>query len=262
MIEDVLQGEDNLLLPSRPPKPREDGWTVLIDNGVPLRYFQDMIESGHKYVDLVKFGWGTSIVSDHIGAKIDWLRTHGIDYFFGGTLFEKFFIQGKVDAYKRYCHQYGCRYVELSNGTIDLSNQAKAELVHEFARDFLVLSEVGYKDQQKSINLSPVRWIEFMRQDLEAGATKVITEARESGTGGICRTNGEVRYGLIEEILDSGIEHSRIIFEAPNKTLQTYFIEKAGSQVNLANVAFTDVIGVETLRLGLRSDTFMLFENS
>lgn len=249
-----------LRLPQRSKKPRSSGLTILIDNGVPQRYFEDIIESCSPYVDLVKFGWGTSLVTPTLEAKVRCLRAHDVDYFFGGTLFEKFHIQGKVAAYREYCLRHGCRYVEISNGTVPMSNEEKDEYIHLFSREFRVLSEVGYKDSEKSLTLSPARWIEYMRNDLAAGAVKVITEARESGTSGICRSNGEVRFGLIEEILDSDLRTEDIVFEAPNKTLQTYFIHKAGPEVNLANIPFPDAIALETLRLGLRSDTLLLFE--
>jgi phosphosulfolactate synthase len=249
-----------LLLPERASKPRTRGLTLVIDNGVPARYFNDAIECGARFIDLVKFGWGTSLVSDALGDKIACLRELSIGYFFGGTLFEKFVQQQRVDAYYDYCRTYGCRYVEISNGTIALSNQDKARLISEFATDFQVLSEVGYKDVERSEQLDPATWIKYIAEDLEAGAHKVVTEARESGTSGICRANGEIRSGLIEEILGSGIAHDRLIFEAPNKAMQTYFIRRLGPNVNLGNIAPHDVISVETLRLGLRADTLLAFD--
>lgn len=248
-----------LNLPLREAKPRTNGITVLIDGGVPVRYFEDVMESSNEFVDYVKFGWGTSVVTSQLERKIDCLRRHDIRFFFGGTLFEKFYSQGKVEEYKSYCRNYGCTHVEISNGTVNLSNRDKAKYVEEFAKEFTVFSEVGYKDSDRSLNLHPARWIEFMEQDLSAGADKVITEARESGTSGICRSNGEVRFGLIEEILDSRLDSASIIFEAPNKELQNFFVHKVGTNVNLANVPFQDVIPLETLRLGLRSDTLQLF---
>ncbi len=247
-------------LPTRTTKPRHDGLTVLIDTGAPARYFEDVITSVGPLVDLVKFGWGTSIVSPQLSAKIAACRDAGVDYFFGGTLFEKFYVQGRTDEYRRYCADHGCRYVEISNGTIDLTNHEKARIIHTFAQDFHVLSEVGYKDNARSLNLHPARWIQFIAEDLAAGAYKTITEARESGTSGICRADGELRFGLIEEIIDSGIDLTQVIFEAPNKALQTYFITRIGTNVNLANIALDDVVGVETLRQGLRSDTLLWAE--
>jgi len=249
-----------LLLPERVAKPRTRGLTILIDSGVPIHYFQDVIESNGAYIDLVKFGWGTSLVTDRLAEKVACLQQSGVDYFFGGTLFEKFYHQRKLDAYYDYCKRYGCRYVEISNGTIDLPNSDKARAITDFAEEFIVFSEVGYKDNDRSLMMAPSTWIAYIRQDLAAGATKVITEARESGASGICRADGELRYGLIEDILQSGIDSNDLIFEAPNKSLQTTFIRRLGPEVNLANIAFADPVGLETLRLGLRSDTLLAFD--
>lgn len=218
------------------------------------------MDSVGTYVDVVKFGWGTSIVTPKLEEKIQCLKNHGIDYFFGGTLFEKYYIQGKTERYTEFCLRHECRYVEISNGTVPMSNEEKCEWIHRYAQHFQVLSEVGFKDVNQSLMLPPNRWIEYIRADLAAGAIRVITEARESGTSGICREDGELRFGLIEEILGAGIDVNSLIFEAPNKTLQAYFIEKVGPSVNLANVPFAHIIPLETLRLGLRSDTLMLFE--
>jgi len=247
-----------LMLPERTEKPRLRGLTIVLDNGVPAAYFEDMIASTHRFVDLVKFGWGTALVTDQLDRKIASLRRLGVDFFFGGTLFEKFYSQRKVDAFRDLCLRHGCRYVEISNGTVNLTNHDKTRFIADFAREFSVLSEVGFKDSERSQQLPPARWIEYIQEDLAAGAVKVITEARESGTSGICRPDGEVRYGLIEEILGSAIEADDIIFEAPNKGLQIYFIKRLGANVNLANIALQDAIPLETLRLGLRSDTLLL----
>jgi phosphosulfolactate synthase len=247
-----------LQLPERTHKPRVRGLTIVLDNGVPIQYFEDMIESAGRYIDLVKFGWGTALVTEQIERKIDALRNHSIGYFFGGTLFEKFYSQRKVDAFYDFCCRRRCTYVEISNGTVGLANRDKAAFIADFSREFQVLSEVGFKDTEKSQNLPPAKWVEYIQEDLAAGAFRVITEARESGTSGICRPDGEVRYGLIEEIVESQIETDDIIFEAPNKMLQTYFIKRVGTNANLANIAFHDAIPLETLRLGLRSDTLLL----
>lgn len=251
----------DLVLPARTAKPRARGLTIVIDTGLPAHYFQDAVESASRYIDLVKFGWGTSVISDQLEQKIACLQQHDIGYFFGGTLFEKFYSQRKISAYVAYCQRFACRYIEISNGTIALTNADKARVIADFAREFTVLSEVGYKNTEASQRLHPAKWIEYIQQDLAAGARKVITEARESGTSGICRPDGELRYGLIEEILQSSIDADDLIFEAPNKTLQTHFIRRIGANVNLANVALGDVIPLETLRLGLRSDTLLDFED-
>lgn len=257
-----MKTEPLLTLPAHLGKPRARGLTLVIDPGLPVHYFEDVIESARTYIDLVKFGWGTAIVTERLDEKIACLRRNDIGYFFGGTLFEKFYRQRKIGAYVSFCKQYECRYVEISNGTIDLSNEDKARVIADFASEFSVFSEVGYKDSDRSQMLAPSAWITYIKQDLAAGAQKVITEARESGTSGICRPDGELRYGLIEDILSSGIDSNDLIFEAPNKTLQTTFIRRLGSDVNLANIAFSDVIALETLRLGLRSDTLLTFENT
>ncbi|MFI5272878.1 MAG: phosphosulfolactate synthase [Ktedonobacterales bacterium] len=249
-----------LALPERATKPRTRGLTVVLDNGVPLHYFQDVLEGAGSLIDFVKFGWGTSVVSDALDAKIACLREHQVEFFFGGTLFEKFLSQRRVEAYVDYCQRHGCRVVEISNGTIALSNPDKARLIRRFAAEFRVLSEVGYKDDARSARMPAMQWIAAMREDLESGAERVIGEARESGTSGICSPDGSVRDGLIEDILSAGIESNRIIFEAPTKRAQTYFIRRLGANVNLANIALSDVISLETLRLGLRSDTLLAFE--
>ncbi|MFD1673758.1 phosphosulfolactate synthase [Alicyclobacillus fodiniaquatilis] len=249
-----------LTLPQRPEKSRDHGWTVLIDNGVPLHHFEDIIESHHQLIDIIKFGWGTSVISSTLNAKISCLQSHQVDYFFGGTLFEKFYVQGKTKDYRAYCLDYGCKYVEISNGTIPMPNTEKARFVNLFAKDFQVLSEVGFKDQEKSLGLTTKRWIEAIQEDLRFGATKVILEARESGTSGICLNDGSMRMDVLEAILATDIDHNHLIFEAPNKDMQTNLIELVGANVNLANISFADVIALETLRLGLRSDTLMLFE--
>lgn len=250
-----------LVLPNRSIKPRKDGINFLIDNGYPTGYFKDVIESMSDKIDFVKFGWCTSLVSTNIEEKISILKENKIDYFFGGTLFEKFLQQDKLEDLKKFLISHDCKYMEISNGTIDISNSEKCKYIKEFSSEFKVFSEVGLKDSQKSEEMSPKKWIEYMLEDLEAGSFKVITESREGGNSGICRSSGELRVGLIEEIIDSTLNINDIIFEAPNKKLQIHFINKIGTNCNLGNIAFSDVIGLETLRLGIRSDTFFRFEN-
>lgn len=256
----ALCTEPMLWLPKRTEKPRADGMTWLIDPGLPTRYFEDVIQSVHPLVDLVKFGWGTAVVSPDLERKIRCLNEFGVDFCFGGTLFEKCYAQERLPEYRAFLIRHGCRTVEISNGTVNMDNHEKARLIGAFAEEFRVVSEVGYKDAARSLNLHPSRWIDYIAEDLAAGASKTITEARESGTSGICRADGEVRFGLIEEILDSGLDQSRIVFEAPNKALQAYFVTRVGPNVNMANIAFDDVIGLETLRLGLRADTLLWAE--
>nr|MBI3612739.1 phosphosulfolactate synthase [Nitrospirota bacterium] len=247
-----------LNVPSRGTKPRQNGLTLLLDAGMSTQRFIDVIRSHHVLIDFVKFGWGTALVTAELEKKIECLKALNIGYFFGGTLFEKALHQKKLDEYYAYLKRYDCKYAEISNGTIDLSNAEKCKYIAQFAREFYVFSEVGYKDSVKSESMYPAKWVECIMQDLAAGAKKVITESRESGQSGICRPNGELRYGLIEEIVEAVKNLDEIVFEAPTKTLQAYFIKRLGPNVNLGNIAFDDVVGLETLRLSLRSDTFFL----
>jgi phosphosulfolactate synthase len=248
----------NVTTPALPPrcqKPRSTGLTVMIDGGVPTGHFIDTIESFSPYIDFVKFGWGTSVVTPQLDQKIAALRVHDVNFYFGGSLFEKFLYQDRLDDFRRFCSNHGARFVEVSNGTIDLDDEAKARYVAELSRDFNVISEVGLKDQVKSELMAPALWVQAIRADLEAGAHLVTLETRESGKGGLCRPNGELRFGLVEEILTSGVDLERLIFEAPTVALQEYFIKRIGPDANFGNVAVNDVLGLETLRLGLRSDT-------
>lgn len=234
--------------------------TILIDNGLPINFFKDTIAGASHYIDFVKFGWGTSIISLNLEEKISCLKENNINYFFGGTLFEKFLSQNKLDDFYQYCKRHGCNYIEISNGTLPISNREKAAYIADFAEEFNVLSEVGSKDSSISGSSSSQEWIEYIHEDLEAGASNVITEARESGTSGICTGSGEIRFDIIDEIISSGLNLDHLIFEAPNKKMQTCFIKMVGPHVNLANIPFTDTIPLETLRLGLRSDTFHIYQ--
>ena len=250
-----------IAVPTRPAKPRTSGVTMVIDSGLPTAAFTDLVSSFGNLIDFIKFGWGTSVVSPNIEAKIAAARAHGVDFYLGGTLFEKYIIQGRFDDFRGICHEYGATTVEVSNGTAPLTHEEKASYVEKLAGDFRVVAEVGFKDNVQSENFPPKRWIEAIRRDLDAGAYLVTLETRESGKGGICRPNGELRYGLIEEILDSGIEASQLMFEAPTNELQGYFVKRVGTNVNLGNIASDAVVSCETIRLGLRSETLLEFED-
>lgn len=249
-----------LRLPSRTVKPRHTGQTMVIDGGIPPAYFTDLVSSAAEYIDFVKFGWGTAIVTSSLRKKIDALTANGIGYYLGGTLFEKYVLQGRFEDFRALCLEYGCEHVEVSNGTITMSNQEKASYIAKLADDFTVVSEVGYKDPTRSEQLPPSAWISFINEDLEAGASMVTLEARESGRSGICRPDGALRFGLIEDVLASGIDQDRLLFEAPTTALQAHFVTRLGPNVNLGNVPASAVIGLETLRLGLRADTLAVFE--
>jgi phosphosulfolactate synthase len=233
---------------------------MVIDTGLPLNYFCDLTGSHADYIDFVKFGWGTSVVSHTLDQKIKFLRNEKIDFYFGGTLFEKYILQDRFDQFRQMCREFGCTHVEVSNGTIDLADDEKSKYVNELSNDFTVISEVGSKNQMKSENMAPNKWISYINDDLLAGASLVTLETRESGHGGICRPNGELRFGLVEEILTSGVNTSSLLFEAPSMELQSYFVRRIGPNVNLGNIAATDVVGLETIRLGLRSETLQDFE--
>ncbi len=233
---------------------------MMVDGGLPTHQFQDIVESGAEFLDFVKFGWGTSLVTKDLQRKIDIVDEAGVSYYFGGTLFEKFVLQNRFDDFRDLCHDWSCRYVEVSNGTISLSGMEKAGYITKLADDFQVISEVGFKDAERSELLAPDRWIEAVHDDLHAGAVLVTLEARESGRSGICRPNGELRFGLIEEILDSDVPVDRLLFEAPSTELQCYFVKRVGTDVNLGNIPSTAILGLETIRLGLRSDTLECFE--
>lgn len=249
-----------LQLPARAAKPRGTGLTMVIDGGLPLWQFTDMVSSAPEYIDFVKFGWGTAVVTSSLDAKIELLKAHEIGHYFGGTLFEKFVLQGRFDDYRKFCLEHSCHHVEVSNGTISMSNSEKASYIRKLADDFTVVSEVGFKDPVRSEQLPPSMWVEYIGEDLEAGAELVTLEARESGRSGICRPDGALRFGLIEDVLASGISEQNLLFEAPTTALQAHFITRIGPDVNLGNVPASAVIGLETLRLGLRADTLTTFE--
>jgi phosphosulfolactate synthase len=247
-------------LPLRAAKPRTVGVTAAIDPGAPVEQFADCIRSSAELVDYVKFGWGTALVTPHLSAKVAVLRDAGVGFYLGGTLFEKFVVQGRFDDFRALCHEIGCEHVEVSNGTIDLGHAEKAQYIRQLATEFTVIAEVGSKDPEASETMAPNKWIDYINADLDAGAILVTLESRESGHGGICRPNGDLRFGLIEEILTSGVDHDRLMFEAPLTELQAYFVRRIGANVNLANIPLAQLISVETIRLGLRSDTLLDFE--
>ncbi len=249
-----------LRLPTRTEKPRRAGLTMVIDGGIPSSLFADLVSSAAEYIDMVKFGWGTAVVTGKLDAKIDVLNAHQIGFYFGGTLFEKYLMQGRLEDFRKFCRTWSCRHVEVSNGTISLSNSEKASYVRKLSDEFSVISEVGFKDPARSEQLPPSKWVDYINEDLEAGAVLVTLEARESGKSGICRPDGALRFGLIEDILTSGLSQEDLLFEAPTTALQAYFVTRIGPNVNLGNVPAASVIGVETLRLGLRADTLAAFE--
>jgi len=249
-----------LRLPEREVKPRRTGVTMVIDGGLPTHYFADVVGSFAGLIDVMKLGWGTALVTDDLKYKIDALRDAGVDFYFGGTLFEKFVAQNRFEDWRRFCDRFGCRTVEISNGTIAMPNEVKAEYVAHLSGEYRVFSEVGYKDQSRAEEMGSQLWVDYIRQDLDAGAHMVITESRESGKSGICSANGTLRDGLVDAIANSGLDLDKVLFEAPTKDLQIELIRRFGAQVNLGNIASSDIVALETLRLGLRGDTLADFD--
>jgi phosphosulfolactate synthase len=248
----AAMGADFLSLPSRPPKPRQVGVTHVMDKGLTLPEIEGLFDTAGDYIDIVKLGWGTSYVTHNLRDKLALYESFGVAVVMGGTLWEVCVAQQKFDDWRRWVSDLGLRYVEISDGTIDLPHEVKLDYIARLAQDFIVLSEVGSKDAQTVI--APYRWVEMIEAELRAGAWKVITEARETGTAGIFRGDGEVRMGLIDEIVHA-IDANRLLFEAPQKSQQVWFIKKFGPNVNLGNIPHNEVIALETLRLGLRADT-------
>jgi phosphosulfolactate synthase len=239
-------------LTPRAAKPRLVGLTHVIDKGLQPREIEGLYETAGDYVDVVKLGWGTSYVTRNLDEKIALYRSLETPVFCGGTLFEAAVARGRLDAYRRWLQANGFTHVEVSDGTIDLPHERKLELIAELAEDFVVLSEVGSKDTD--VVYAPYQWVEWIKEELEAGAWKVITEGRETGTAGIFRPTGEMRTGLIDEIAHA-IDVADVIFEAPTKDSQAWFVRQFGPDVNLGNIPPDEVIPLETLRLGLRADT-------
>jgi phosphosulfolactate synthase len=239
-------------LPQRSAKPRETGLTHVLDRGLSLAEVDGLVEVAGDAVDFVKLGWGTALATGNLEAKLARYREYGIPVVCGGTLTELAIAQNRVEEMVGWLRELGLEHVEVSDGTIVLDHDRKLELIDRLARDFTVFSEVGSKDAERI--MAPYRWVEQITSELAAGAWKVIAEARESGTVGLYRHDGEVRMGLVDEIAHE-VETERLLFEAPLKEQQVWFLKRFGPNVNLGNIPPADVLSLETLRLGLRSDT-------
>ena len=240
--------------PSRTHKPRQAGLTHVLDKGMSLAEVEGLLEVGAAYVDIIKFGWGTAVVVENLEAKIDLCQRRGVEIYCGGSLFELALQRGKVDEYVAYLKDRGIKLLEISDGVIELPVEDKLRYIGRLAKDFTVLSEVGSKDE--AVVVSPTRWVKQIKAELEAGAWKVITEGRESGTVGLYRGSGEIRTGLIDEI-EIHIDTARLMFEAPQKAQQVWLIKHFGANVNLGNIPPSEVIALETMRQGLRADTML-----
>ena len=244
---------DFLELPSRSAKPRQQGITHVLDRGLSIAEVDGLMEVAADSVDLVKLGWGTAVATGNLRRKLARYREHGIPVVLGGSLTELAIAQDSLEDLLAWVRELGLGYFEISDGTIALAHERKLELIARLASEFTVLSEVGSKDDTGAIT-PPYLWVEQMRQELDAGAWKVIAEGRETGTAGIFRPSGEVREGLIDEIVHE-IDPGSILFDAPRKDQQVWFVRRFGPDVNLGNVPVGEVLALETLRLGLRSDT-------
>jgi phosphosulfolactate synthase len=239
-------------VPARPGKPRETGLTHVMDKGLSLVDIEGLFDTAGAFVDIVKFGWGTSYVTNNLEKKIALYRSFETPVVCGGTLFEAVYGRDRIDEFKAWLQENRFSHVEISDGTLEIPRERKLELIADFARDFVVLSEVGSKDSD--VVYAPYQWVAWIKEERDAGAWKVITEAREGGTAGIFRKDGDMRTGLIDEIAHE-IAVEDLIFEAPTKASQAWFVQHFGPNVNLGNIPPDEVIPLETLRLGLRGDT-------
>ena len=246
-------------MPERFAKPRKEGITMVMDKGLTLEEARLFIENAVPHVDIVKLGFGTAYVTPRLREKIELYQQAGLPVYFGGTLMEAFLIRNQFEDYISLCKDYGISYMEVSDGSITIPHEEKCKYIERLSKIGTVLSEVGSKDAAHII--PPYKWIELMRAELNAGASWVIAEAREAGNVGIYRGSGEVREGLVQEILTQ-IPGEKILWEAPQKAQQLYFIELLGANVNLGNIAPGEIIALEAMRIGLRGDTFSLFLNN
>jgi len=246
---------DLLNLPERAAKPRQRGLTHVLDRGLSVADVDGLAEVAGDYIDIVKLGWGTAVATGNLEPKLARYRELGIEVMLGGTLTELAIAQNRLDALVAWLHELGIEHIELSDGTLTIEHERKLELIQSLAKEFTVLSEVGSKDNTRI--MAPFRWVEQIQTELEAGAWKVIAEARESGSVGIFRHDGEVRMGLIDEIVHA-VPEDKILFEAPRKDQQVWFVRRFGPDVNLGNIVPEDVLSLETIRVGLRADTAVM----
>jgi phosphosulfolactate synthase len=245
-----------LTLPERTSKPRESGLTHVLDKGYSLDQVRQFLEVSTDYVDIVKLGWGTAVVTPNVREKIELYQSFDIPVCFGGTFFEVCLRQGKVDEFLALVDECGMDCIEISDGTIEMEEDDKLAILRKLSKRYKVLSEVGSKDE--TVVIAPFKWVDSIKRELEAGAWKVITEGRESGTVGIYQPGGEVKEGLLDEI-QSAVDPAQLLFEAPVKKQQSWFIKQFGPNVNLGNIPPEEVISVETLRVGVRGDTLLTF---
>lgn len=243
-------------IPNRTQQPRTSGLTMIMDKGLSITEVHNFMSVGRPHVDIVKLGFGTAFVTPNLREKIEVYHSYDMPIYFGGTLFEAFLIRNQFEDYISICKDYGIKYMEVSDGSISIPHAEKCGYIEKLTQHGTILSEVGSKDAAHII--PPYKWIELMRAELEAGSSYVIAEAREAGNVGIYRGSGEVREGLVQEILTQ-IPEEKIIWEAPQKAQQLYFLELIGCNVNLGNIAPHEILALEAMRIGLRGDTFELY---
>jgi len=243
-------------IPDRAAKPRKSGLTMVMDKGLSLEESKNLISAAGPHIDILKLGFGTAFVTPNLRQKIELYQSFDIPVYFGGTLFEAFLIRNQFNDYIQLCKDFNINYMEVSDGSIIIPHGEKCGYIEKLTKYGIVLSEVGSKDAAHII--PPYKWIEQMKAELEAGSTYVIAEAREAGNVGIYRGTGEVREGLVQEILTQ-IPGEKILWEAPQKAQQLYFLELVGCNANLGNIAPSEVIPLEAMRIGLRGDTFHLY---
>jgi phosphosulfolactate synthase len=243
-------------IPERAIKPRANGITMVMDKGLSTQEARNLMSVGHPHIDVVKLGFGTAFVTPNLKEKLAVYREYEMPVYFGGTLFEAFLIRNQFEDYIAVCKDFGVSYMEVSDGSITIPHAEKCGYIEKLSKHGVVLSEVGSKDAAHII--PPYKWIELMSAELSAGSAYVIAEAREAGNVGIYRGSGEVREGLVQEILTQ-IPAEKILWEAPQKAQQLYFLELIGCNVNLGNIAPSEIIALEAMRIGLRGDTFELY---
>jgi phosphosulfolactate synthase len=243
-------------LPERPEKPRSKGLTMMMDKGISIRQAEDFLSTCSSLTDIIKLGFGTSYVTTQLEQKIKLYKEAGMKVYLGGTLFEAFIVRNMFDDYMKLLDKLKLNAAEVSDGSIVMPHDKKCEYINKLSKNFTVLSEVGSKEA--GIIIHPAKWTKMMNAELEAGSWKVIAEARESGNVGIYRANGTAHTLLINKIL-AKVDKDSILWEAPQKPQQVWFLKLLGANVNLGNISYDDVIPLETLRLGLRGDTFFSF---
>ena len=245
-------------IPDRTESPRAYGLTMVNDKGLSLAEARNLVSAAAPYVDIVKLAFGTALVSQDLAEKVRVYQEAGIKVYFGGLLFEAFVIRNQFPDFTHILKEYAIDYIEVSDGSIDIPHEEKCGYIEKLSQYGTVLSEVGSKDKDREHITPPYKWIQLMKAELEAGASYIVAEARETGTVGLYRNSGEVREGLVQEILTK-VPAEKIIWEAPQKDQQLYFLTLIGPNANLGNINPSEVIALESMRIGLRGDSFHLF---